>query len=91
MRSLEAILVGKDNVKREVLFEEGEWCLYKRPSPSPSYTSSDPEKGGFVYNVIHRCSLALNAVEDDGDWQCECGQTAPDSVKTLHILQTWNR
>ncbi len=91
MRSLDTIFkhIGP-NLYRTILFEDGKWCLYKRKDdPSPM--------------IVHRCSKAkyalANAGEDDLMWKCGsgqqaesgCGEEAPEKLKGLWRLYTWER
>ncbi len=86
MRSLAVILKGKDRCRREILFEEGEWCIYRRPK-----YGWQPADTNYMHYIIHRCAEACNAIDAEEHYKCECGETAPDSIKTLFIIQTWDR
>jgi hypothetical protein len=86
MRSIEDIFDHEPNktVNREVLFEDDEWCIYRRP---PYSWVRDTNHRSYV---LHRCAKAQFACDNDGTFTCECGEVAPDSIKTLFILQTWD-
>ena len=71
--------------EREVLFEDGEWCIYRK--------LGGRDKGE---HVVHRCGDVSEACIA-GQFVCGnlrnggCGEEAPDSIKTLAILQAWDR
>ena len=92
MRSLKDIFY---NVKaeREILFEDGEWCIYRRVDHSPVSTSRPVANGCYI---IHRCEKVQKALNRD-TWVCGnkrehgCGETAPEGLQGLYILHGWDR
>ena len=71
--------------KREILFEDGEWCIYRK-------------LGGLDdgEHIVHRCDMVHEACKEE-TFVCGnrrgagCGEEAPDSIKTLYILHRWDR
>ncbi len=95
MRSLDDIFTHGEG-KRRLLFEDGLWCIYEK-------TRDDGDK--TVY-VLHRCEAAEFSLDSEGPWECGatradswvagevnsgCGETAPDSIKTLATIHRWER
>ena len=79
-------IFGHSDGSRRILFEDGLWCIYT--------------KSEHMTYVIHRCAEVQYALDNDGPWECGssirgteagCGETAPDSIKTLYILHRWDR
>jgi hypothetical protein len=89
MRLLEDIFDSSEMTSREILFEEGLWCLYRKES------DLDP------INVIHRCANVRWAIDmsRDTEWACGnnetdgsgCGEIAPDKLKGLYMMYMWER
>ena len=88
MRSLEDIFY-KNPTEREIRFEKGFWCIYRRSDVVTEYTTHNG-----IY-VIHRCvktQKALNYLE----WRCGngmgygCGKVAPEGIQALYILSGWD-
>jgi hypothetical protein len=89
MRKLNEIFVDNATTTREILFEEGLWCLYRKE------TDVDP------INVIHRCGKVRWAIDmsKDTEWECGnnetdgsgCGEAAPDKLKGLYKLYMWDK
>lgn len=76
--------------KREILFEEGDWCIYRKDSD----TVTDR------LNVVHRCDQsAMSMNNSTAKWVCGngshngggCGEPAPEKLKGLFMLYTWER
>ena len=66
-----------DEEKRVVLFEDGEWCIYRR-SLDRCY-------------IIHRCA-SISKAEDSTNNSCHaCGEVMPVALKGLYILNEWDR
>ena len=87
MRTLEDIF-WNHTAKRKILFEDGEWCIYRKvDGPVSIYKPTN------LY-VIHRCKKVRNALDHD-HWECGSGQghgcrkTAPDGIQALYILSGW--
>ena len=78
MRSLEDILnVQGELNKRVVLFEDGEWCLYRRQNDR-NY-------------IIHRCAGVYKA-QNPTDNECHaCHEDTPVALMGLFILNEWAR
>lgn len=88
MRDLDEIFGGEIGVRR-ILFEDGLWCIYTKWEDT-------------IY-VIHRCASVRLALDQEGPWECGstqgskgkalygCGETAPDSIKTLYTIHRWDR
>jgi hypothetical protein len=95
MRDIDDILGHGDDIlghgrgQRRIVFEDGLWCIYEK-------------RDGDIY-ALHRCETASYALNQDGVWECGvseahpeeagygCGETAPDSIKTLCIIYRWDR
>ncbi len=72
---------GGDPATREILFEDGLWCIYKR---IPQGDVDDK------YNLIHRCTLGTKAVFlKPSPITCGCGTEAPEGILGLLKLQQW--
>jgi hypothetical protein len=95
MRSLDNIFrhINIYGIEREILFEEGEWCMYRR-------TNIDD----MAPLILHRCSKAQFSLAPvngtcDLTWICGgdqpkgsgCGETTPPALKGLWYLYTWER
>jgi hypothetical protein len=90
MRDVDEIF-GHGNGQRRIVFEEGLWCIYEKNGDT-----------GDVY-AIHRCEKVGYALDQGGAWECGvteaypeesrygCGETAPDSIKTLYTIHRWKR
>ncbi len=78
MRSLESILsLYHESTTRDILFEDGEWCLYRRINDR-------------CY-IIHRCGK-VNKAQTPRDNSCPgCGETTPVALKGLFALNAWER
>ena len=79
MRSLEEIFGSLDASTREVLFEDGMWCLYRRFS-----------RLSGIYYIIHRCDKVTMAHTIKKDF-CVCGEALPVALKGLFLLNAWER
>ena len=78
MRNLEDILnVRHDVSNREVLFEDGEWCIYRRVHDR-------------CY-IIHRCATAHKAMNPTDNECHACSEVMPEALKGLFILHEWER
>ena len=78
MRSLESILdINHDQVKREILFEDGKWCIYRRANDR-------------CY-IIHRCNHTTRAHSSMADRCHECNEVMPVALKGLFMLNEWKR
>ncbi len=99
MRELSDIFRAKQGqVKREILFEDGKWCMYKR---SLEGCVRDARKTF----IVHRCAKSRFAiyVENGGDrkteWVCGsgdtgeggCGAETPEAMKGMWCLYEWER
>ncbi len=79
--------VASDNCKREVLFEEGLWCIYERI----------PEGLDERFHLIHRCAVNVKAVFSDAHpngtpylVQCRgCRAKPSDEILGLLRLHKW--
>ncbi len=77
MRSLESIFGDEIEYHRTVLFEDGEWCIYRRNNDR-------------CY-IIHRC-VDVDKANDPGDVTCgACGEMVPVALKGLFMLNEWER
>ena len=92
MRSLEDIFyINHTNTKREILFEKGLWCIYRRTYTPPARYGR-PCDGVYV---IHRCVNVEKAL-NGGVWVCGngfghgCGKVAPAGIQALYILNRWD-
>jgi hypothetical protein len=68
-------------IKREILFEDGLWCIYKR---TPADINS-------THSLIHRCSIYVwSATLKTLPVRCpECEEAAPEGILGLLELQQW--
>ena len=93
MRSLEEIfgtthVPSPHLVTREIVFELGKWCIYRRVSIRGDES--------MVFIMIHRCERAnaRTAIEagylDPG--KCRgCGTKTPDDMQTIYALSAWRQ
>ena len=87
MKDLDKIFTN--TVTREILFEEGDWCIYRKETS----TRTD------VFNVIHRCDKTCMSMSRNTKlWVCGtgareggCGEPVPEKLKGLFMLYTWER
>ena len=77
MRSLDNIFSSfLYAAKREVIFEDGEWCIYRRQD-SRDY-------------IVHRCDK-VNTAHNPHINTCVCGAVMPVELKGLVLLSEWER
>ncbi len=78
MKSLHEILSKyHDNKQRDILFEDGEWCIYRRLNDR-------------CY-IIHRCGK-VNKAQNPMANKCHgCGEVTPEALKGLFKLNEWRR
>ena len=78
MRTLEDILSGHhDTAEREILFEDGEWCIYRRLKDR-------------CY-IIHRCDK-VNRAQNPHHNACHgCSAVMPEPLSGLFRLSEWKR
>lgn len=78
MRTLEEVLSRyHDNKQRDILFEDGEWCIYHRVNDR-NY-------------IIHRCGN-VNKAQNPRDTTCHgCGAATPEALIGLFKLIEWKR
>ncbi len=92
MRALSDIFYHS-TVKREVLFEDGDWCIYRRAD-----LHNEQSQSNGIY-VIHRCESSVGAVNHK-TWLCgsvskgsgtglKCTELAPEGIQGLYILVQW--
>jgi len=85
MRTLEDIFGTR--VKRDILFEDGLWCIYRRDMTGAQRRRRVLDRGVFI---AHRCSKSVGAPYP-GKYTCTCQTEAPDSIRTLYTLHQWDR
>ena len=69
--------VRHDPAIREILFEDGLWCIYRRVD-------------NRCY-IIHRCDVAHKA-QNPTDTECHaCRAVTPVELKGLFLLNEWER
>ncbi len=86
MRTLKSVFKGSAT-ERTILFEEEEWCIYKR---------SKVHGLGKVLILVHRCNTAcysdaMQLPKEPIDSCSACGGSTPDDIKTLYILGAWDQ
>ncbi len=81
-------------IYREILFEDGLWCMYRRP---------DYDDGRAL--IIHRCAPSQCAVATDitksddiakatcgnGGRDGGCGEHVPEKLQGLYMMYVWER
>jgi len=93
MRTIEDVFAAIDDQhgrvpKREILFEDGLWCIYRNPEERRLVVRRVADPHVFI---VHRCDKAKHAVLDDC-WYCpHCDDAVPNSIKALYTLHQWDR
>ena len=89
MLTLEQIFEHHNNTpaKREVIFEDGLWCIYERI----------PAEMEGRFHLIHRCDLGTYALymRDHSEGPpsdmccCKCKRVPPDGIQAVFKLHKW--